>query len=552
MFSTYTVTSLADVLPSAPNYDGTLRWAVQQADNDAAKGLGPDTINFASKVKGTITLLHEGLVLNGGTTTVDGPGASVLSVSGNHDTSDFVIEGAKTNATISGLTLTEAKYSAIQNFGSRLTLDAVTFSSDSGGDGGGLYNSGTAVVVDSYFPDDSAASFGGSGYDDGGAIYSSGSLTVTGTYFASDIATNNGGGIYNAGGKVTINGGSEFVDEVAAVGGGIYNKSGGVAVTGGVFGGDSSTASVNGGGGIANFGTLTATSCSLYGNAAHAGGDIFNGAGGTATVNSTYLDTSSAKSGGGAGIFNAGALSANGDLFSGDTATGGSGGAIFNNAGGSAIVTNANITDDSAKGEAGGGIFNAGKLALTDSTLSSDSAKAGGGLYNFSSAKIVNSTFSGDSASGDGGGIFNDGGLYVYDSTIARNSAASAGGIFQSAFALLDNTIVDLNSAASADMGVEGSLSSASGYNLIGNGTGMTGIFNGVNGNQVGTAAKPINALLGPLTNNGGPTPTMLPLKGSPAINRGSNALIPAGLSTDQRGYARVDDGIVDIGAVET
>ncbi|HET6250407.1 MAG TPA: choice-of-anchor Q domain-containing protein [Tepidisphaeraceae bacterium] len=51
---------------------------------------------------------------------------------------------------------------------------------------------------------------------------------------------------------------------------------------------------------------------------------------------------------------------------------------------------------------------------------------------------------------------------------------------------------------------------------------------------------------------HGGPTLTLLPLTGSPAINAGSNALIPAGITTDQRGDARIVGNVVDIGAVET
>src|SRR5262249_38877388 len=50
-----------------------------------------------------------------------------------------------------------------------------------------------------------------------------------------------------------------------------------------------------------------------------------------------------------------------------------------------------------------------------------------------------------------------------------------------------------------------------------------------------------------------GPTMTMPLLAGSPALNAGSNALIPAGVTTDQRGsgFARVVGGTVDIGAFE-
>ena len=77
---------------------------------------------------------------------------------------------------------------------------------------------------------------------------------------------------------------------------------------------------------------------------------------------------------------------------------------------------------------------------------------------------------------------------------------------------------------------------------------------NGTNGNQVGVA----NPGLGPLADNGGPTQTIALVTGSPAIDKGSNALAvdPSSgqpLTTDQRGtgFARIVDGTVDIGAYE-
>jgi hypothetical protein len=54
--------------------------------------------------------------------------------------------------------------------------------------------------------------------------------------------------------------------------------------------------------------------------------------------------------------------------------------------------------------------------------------------------------------------------------------------------------------------------------------------------------------MLGQLQDNGGPTLSMLPLKGSPAIDGGTNAGCPA---TDQRGYARPVGTTCDVGATE-
>jgi hypothetical protein len=90
-----------------------------------------------------------------------------------------------------------------------------------------------------------------------------------------------------------------------------------------------------------------------------------------------------------------------------------------------------------------------------------------------------------------------------------------------------------------------------------------TGFTNGVNGDQVGTAAAPLDPLLGPLQNNGGPTKTHALLAGSPAIDHGDNSAVDPTTqklpTTDQRGagHPRPKDGngdglaVVDIGAFE-
>ena len=54
--------------------------------------------------------------------------------------------------------------------------------------------------------------------------------------------------------------------------------------------------------------------------------------------------------------------------------------------------------------------------------------------------------------------------------------------------------------------------------------------------------------LLGSLTNNGGPTLTMEPGAGSPAIDQADSSACP---STDQRGVSRPQGPRCDIGAVE-
>jgi hypothetical protein len=81
------------------------------------------------------------------------------------------------------------------------------------------------------------------------------------------------------------------------------------------------------------------------------------------------------------------------------------------------------------------------------------------------------------------------------------------------------------------------------GYNLIGDGSGGSGY---ADTDLVGSADNPIDPLLGPLQDNGGPTPTMALLSGSPALDAGDPDQLG---SPDQRGVGRTDG--VNIGAYQ-
>ena len=73
-----------------------------------------------------------------------------------------------------------------------------------------------------------------------------------------------------------------------------------------------------------------------------------------------------------------------------------------------------------------------------------------------------------------------------------------------------------------------------SGNNLIGNTTAAAPTWAG--SDLTGTSAAPLLPVIAALGDYGGPTQTMPLLPGSPAIDAGSNALIPGGVTTDQRG----------------
>ncbi|MDQ3117159.1 MAG: hypothetical protein M3Q86_11245 [Verrucomicrobiota bacterium] len=124
------------------------------------------------------------------------------------------------------------------------------------------------------------------------------------------------------------------------------------------------------------------------------------------------------------------------------------------------------------------------------------------------------------------------------NSTIAGNSAQyRGGGIMISSGSLeLRNTIVALNTAgAGGGPDLYGSLLSH-GFNLVGNASSAT-IMPAQFSDRIGTAASPIDPLLGPLQNNGG-TLTRALLVGSPAIDQGE----ASGATTDQRGHPRLYD----------
>lgn len=158
---------------------------------------------------------------------------------------------------------------------------------------------------------------------------------------------------------------------------------------------------------------------------------------------------------------------------------------------------------------------------------------------------VSNSTLSANSAS-NGGGIYNGATLTVTASTLSGNSAVDGGGIdIFAGVAHIQNTIVAGNTAGSRP-DLDGA-SDSLGHNLIGDGTGGSGF---TDTDLVGTAANPIDPLLGPLQDNGGPTQTMALLSDSPAIDAGDNA---GASQWDQRGpnFRRIVNYTTDIGAFE-
>jgi hypothetical protein len=255
------------------------------------------------------------------------------------------------------------------------------------------------------------------------------------------------------------------------------------------------------------------------------------------------------------------------------------GGAISVSSPASLSLNFCTISGNDANGNNGGGIINnGGKVDLFSCTISGNQASVGGGIENnggggSNTMSITNCTVVGNGASntstigGGGGGIdSSDASLVILNSTVAANSATTnassggGGGIRNvssgpgTSALVVGNTIVAANSSNQLGRDVLGAFISQ-GYNLIRVSGDSTGF--GSTGDQLGTAASPRDADLGPLRDNGGPVDTRAPNITSPAIDQGT----AMGSTSDGRGRTRPYDNPAisnasggdgsDIGAVE-
>ena len=225
---------------------------------------------------------------------------------------------------------------------------------------------------------------------------------------------------------------------------------------------------------------------------------------------------------------------------------------VVQNDGGTVTLTECLIdANDAISSE--GGLFNGGggTMNVIRTTIANNRGDtSGGGIRNDDSTlNVENSTISGNETSFQGGGIFVWGGTAnIKHSTITGNQSdndgTTSGGIetFGTGTVKISNSIVAGNTGSTTITDLLGNFTSQ-GNNLIGAATVFTGMVNGANGDKVGSSVAPLNAVIGPLASNGGPTQTRALLDGSPAIDGGHTL---NSLPTDQRSIARPFDGNVD------
>jgi hypothetical protein len=342
--STFTVLNLAD------SGAGSLRQAVLAANATP----GADTVAFAAGLTGTVTLSSGEMSITDDL-TIGGPGASQLTVSGNHLGRVFRVNGSTTDVAISGLTIadglatgTTALGGGIFNDSGQLTLTSMTFTNNQAvGDhsvtsdaGGGAVASVNGAALTA-----SGCTFTGNGSvagdrSEGGAILSdvASTLTVGGSLFADNQSLSlggsrehhewyggSGGAVSSLGDSAATFSATTFTRNRALGGDGAPGRDGAVAYGGAI----TNSSSLLAGGAKALAGTLTLDQVTFTENTA-AGGD-----GGPSV---------SAGSGG------AGAITA--------------GGAIYNDIGGRLTVTNCTFTRNQSVGGAGGEGTGEGKGGL--------------------------------------------------------------------------------------------------------------------------------------------------------------------------------------------
>jgi hypothetical protein len=468
--SVFTVVDLGDA-GNGSGLKGDLRYAINTANSNTDLS---NRIVFQPGLTGTITLTQGKLVVSK-PLEIEGPGAELLTVSGNHRSGVFDIEApAGRTVFLSDLTVADGTGAGQDQFGSTA--------------GGGLFNDAATLVLErttfsrNTVPLDFASTGGG-----GGIFNFHGTVTLNDSILAGNQTGNQSG---DAPGAAIRNLGTMAVrhSTVAGnrdvVGFGAIQNDGNMTLDQCVI--------ADNRGNIWNTGTLTMAACTVAGNAAVGGAGLVNTS--RATVSdSTFLNNSSEVGGGAIAQYN-GAMFVSGSTIAGNTSATYGGGIV--------------VTD--------------GQFSLTNSTVSGNIGRQGGGIsYGRSGGvppvlEVTNSTITLNRTTGTfmgGGGIL-----------IATDSQATR--------ALIRNTIIAGNQTLVRGRDVDGPVLSL-GYNLVGQADGSTGW---VDTDLQGTSDHPLDPVLGPLQDNGGPTFTHALLVGSPALDAGDPTVFN---TVDQRGTVR-------------
>ena len=264
---------------------------------------------------------------------------------------------------------------------------------------------------------------------------------------------------------------------------------------------------------------------------------------------------------------------------------GGGGGILYSSSG--FEVTNSTIADNVNCAQSGGGIsIRTYGAKIVNTTITGNSSYIGGGIgaAGYDLTDVTNSTVTGNSSSLIGGGIASAGSLTIIYSDVVANSTgvavpdlcagipftddaglqqlvesprgqtSGAANIFLGNMAgspgplnVLASVIAEPINGEKCEFFGFPQASANAGYNFSDDDTCM---LDGPSDRQ--TAGDPD---LGALRDNGGPSPTLLPMSGSPLLDTVPldvcDAIVALGIATDQRGISRPQGAGCDIGSVE-
>ncbi len=316
-------------------------------------------------------------------------------------------------------------------------------------------------------------------------------------------------------------------------------------------------------------------------------GAFISGAGpGETVVDASWLDNAGARDRAIHSIAPGGQVVLYGLTLTGGFPAGSGGGAL--NGAGHLVLSNVVVRDNRAEIYGGGVASEGHALTVKDGSVIADNLSFNGGGIIGTDVTVTDSTVSGNQAN-SGAGIYvsSGGALTVSGSTLAYNRVLelSGGAVFASLaqVELINTTVVGNFAYNGAGFFAENGSLTLDGVTFSGNGSassttvavtsgdvsftntlisGWCSVYVSTSASNGGNLESPGNTctlthasdqvnvadpMLGPLAPYGGPTRTLLPLAGSPAIGGGSNT---ACLTVDQRGEPRAD-GACDTGAVE-
>jgi predicted outer membrane repeat protein len=253
--------------------------------------------------------------VNGGAVAVNSVATSTVAI--NVDTCTFTA-----NKSVSG----SLGGGAIYHNAGNLMSTGCSYSNNKAvtGQGGAIWTSASATIINSSFANDSSSA-------EGGAICSSGTLSISSSTITGNYSALNGGGIFGNAGAASLTNCTINNNTTAGNGGGIYKS----------------------------YSSATLTNCTVNGNIALGnGGGIYSQS--SSTINSSRLQGNSAAVNGGGTYTIGGSITSS--VLSGNRATT-SGGGVYINSGFAVTITNCTLAGDSAL--YGNGIYSGASSSVT-------------------------------------------------------------------------------------------------------------------------------------------------------------------------------------------